>query len=469
MIQKKGVLVFLVFLLINCVLAADDNLIIKQDAIKDKVLIGDQFIFSLGVQNPSNETDSFRFYSPLTFFEWIFRMDPSTLIIKGDQSKEVKLYIEPYDWDEVEPGNYAITLNLVSNNHSDINEELVFNVEILAYDQVVNSELVLPKKIDSAEQNLFRVKLKNNYDFSVENLTLELKSDYFDEYIQNINIDEHERVEEFVVDFGDKIKTGENDIHVILYHKGKVVIDRVEKINIDASGDVSEIGSPERGFLYYKETIEKINNKNAVSYESFTKRVSLFQKMFVTVSEEPTTITKETGNYIYQWDFSLEPGAGKVVVIETDYRAFFYGLLIVIILAWIIYLYLKKDLELTKKITNVQHSGDNISTIGVMLLLKNKSLKRVKNVKLMDGMSNVIEVPTKFGSVQPSRVIKLEKGSKMMWDFPVIEAGAEIVISYQVKVRAKVIGKIMIPSAIAKYMKAGRRMLVRSNKVRMFS
>ena len=464
---KKMVLVFIFLVMITTVNAEDFG--VEYHAVKDKALVGDDFTFFVTVDNPRNETDSFRFYSPLTFFEWIFVMEPNTLFIGPEASKTVNLHFEPYDVDELGPGNYAITLNLISNNHSDTFEELVFNVEILSHDQVISSELDLPSTINTAGDNVFRVKLSNNYDFFVDNLTLGLKSEYFDEEISGLNLSNEEIEKEFLVNFGDLIEVGETDIHILIYANDELVIDRVETISISASGDVKEVGTPEKGFLFFKETVEKINDQNAVSFETVTKRLSAFQKLFTSVSEEPTSIVKEDNSYLYTWEFSLEPNEGKVILIETDYRVFVYSILALILIIWLLYLYFKKDLSLTKKIISVQHSQENISTISVLLVLRNKTLGKVKNVKLMDGMVNVVEKPSNFGSVQPLRVMKGEKGTKMLWEIPVVDPGAEIAISYTVKVKAKVIGNLPVPSAVAKYIKNKRRRLVRSNHVTMFS
>ena len=460
-------MVFMFLLIITSVNAEDFN--VEYHAVKDKALIGDQFVFSVTVDNPRNETDSFRFYSPLTFFEWIFVMEPNTLFIDSGASKTVELYFEPYDLDELDPGNYAITLNLISNNHSDTSEELVFNVEILSHAQVIDSVLELPNTINTAEDNIFRVRLNNNYDFDVENLTLGLKSEYFDEEITDIQLGDEEIEKEFLVNFGDVIEVGEANIHVLIYANDKLVIDRVETISISASGDVKEVGTPEKGFLFFKETVERVNNQNAVSFETITKKLSAFQKLFTSVNEEPTSVVKEGNFYTYTWEFSLEPNEGKIILIETDYRVFVYTILALILILWLAYLYFKKDLSLTKRILSIQHSKENISTISVLLVLRNKTLGKVKNVKLMDGMVNVIEKPSNFGSVQPSGVMKSEKGTKLLWDLPVIDPGAEIAISYTVKVKAKVIGNLPVPSAIVKYIKNRRRRIVRSNKITMFS
>ena len=463
--KKVGILLVLVIFCISFVSASED-VIISHEAIKDKSLPDEEFIFSVSVENPRNVTDVFRFYAPTTYWEWVFRVDPASIRVEPESSREVMLYLTPYD--DRDPGNYAVTLELVSNNYSYVSEKTSFNVEVLSYEDVIDVDLKLPSTIKSDEDNLFRVELGKTYDYSIPNLSIKLKSDYFEESAE-IGILGDDKIEkEFLVGFDGDIEVGENEIRVLVYREGKLVLEKVETINIGAAGDVQEIGTPESGFLFYKETIERVNNQNAVSYETLNKKLTYFQKLFTEFSEEPTSVVKESNFYTYTWEFSLEPEEGKVIIIETDYRMFVYGLIGAIIIIWLLYLYFKKDLFLTKRVTSVQHSQENISTISVLLILKNKSMRKIRNVKLMDGLANVVEKPSDFGSISPTKIMRSVSGTKMMWDIPVIDPGAEIAISYTAKCKVKIIGKIQIPVALVKYIKSKRRVMVRSNKVRIF-
>ncbi len=464
--KKVGIFLFLLVLFSSSALAEGD-ILITHEAVKEKSLPDEEFIFEVTVENTKNVTEVLRFYAPTTYWEWVFRHEPQVIKVEPESTKTFDLFLEAYD--DKEKGNYAVTLEMVSINHSEISEEYSFNVEVLDYYDVINVDLELPTTFKSGQSNLFRVSLEKEYDYDIPNISVKLKSDYFDEFIEVGVLGSDRITNEILIDFDGEVEVGENEIEVLVFRGNKLVVEKTEMINIAASGDVQEIGTPENGFLFYKDTIERVNNKNAVSYETLTKKLTYFQKLFTSFSEEPASVVKEEGEYLYTWEFSLDPGEGKVIHIETDYREFFYGAIGAIILIWLLYWYFKKDLMLMKRITSVQHSQDNVSTINVLLLLKNKSMRKVKNVKLMDGMANVVERPSEFGSVKPTRVLRSVSGTKMLWDIPVIEPGAEIAISYTVKSKAKIIGRLQVPVAMVKYMKSGRRRIVKSNKVKIFS
>ncbi len=445
---------------------AHDDLVVTHQVIQDKAFNEDEFIFKVTLENKRNVSDSFRFYSPTPFWEWVFNVEPRQIEIDAESSKEVTLKLKPYD--DKEPGNYGITINVAANDDEDIITEHSFNVELLDYDDIVEVDLELPNVIDVDNDNLFRVVLTSTYEYELENITINLESEYFEETSEMGILGSDPFEKEFLINFGQNVDVGEEDIHVLIYRENKLIMDKVQRINIAPSGNVQEVGTPEKGFLYTKETVEKVNNGNSVSYETFTKKLSYFQKLFTSFSEEPTSVEKVDGYYIYEWSYSLNSGEGKIISIETDYREFVFILVGAIILAWLLFMYFKTDLRLIKRITSVQHSDDGITKIGILLVLKNKGMTKIRNVKLMDGMVNVVEKPSEFGSVKPARIIKAERGTKMMWDIPVVDPGSELFISYTVKVKAKVIGSLFVPNAIAKYVKNKRRRVIKSNRVKIF-
>ena len=250
---------------------AHEDLVVSHEVIQDKVLNEDEFVFKVTLENKRNVSDRFRFYSPSPFWEWIFNVEPKQIYIDAESSQEVILKLRPYE--DKDPGNYGITLNVVSNNDSDILTEHSFDVEILDYDDIVDINLELPNVIDVDNDNLFRVVLNSNSGYVIPNITINLKSDYFDETGEMGILGEDSLESEFLIDFGQNVDAGEKDIHVFIYREDKLVMEKVQRINIAPSGNVQEVGTPEKGFLYNKETIEKVNNGNSISYETFIKKL----------------------------------------------------------------------------------------------------------------------------------------------------------------------------------------------------
>jgi len=308
LIMKKSIMILVLVILSSFGVFAHDDLVVNHEIVQDKVLNDDEFVFKVNIENKQNVSDTFRFYSPTTFWEWIFNIEPKQIKLDAESSDDVVLKLEPYD--DKEPGNYAITLNIVSNNDSEILTEHSFDVEILDYDDVIDVNLELPKVIDVDEDNLFRVSLTSNYWKTIPNVSVNFKSNYFDEVGKSRDLsDEFEN--EFLINFGKNVEVGDVNLQINVYREGKLVIGKSQKINIAPSGDVQEVGTPESGFLRSKETIEKINNGNTVSYETVIKKLTYFQKIFTSFSEDPSSIEKVDGYYLHEWSFSLNSGEGK--------------------------------------------------------------------------------------------------------------------------------------------------------------
>jgi len=225
--MKKSIMILVLVILSSYSVFAHDDLIVTHEIVQDKVLNGDEFVFKVNIENKQNVSDTFRFYSPTTFWEWIFNIEPKQIKLDAESSDDVVLKLEPYDGKD--PGNYAITLNIVSNNDSEILTEHSFDVEILDYNDVIDVDLELPKVIDVDEDNLFRISLTSNYWKSIPNISVNFKSDYFDETGKSHDlVDEFEN--EFLINFGQNVEVADINLQTNVYRDGKLVIEKTQNL-----------------------------------------------------------------------------------------------------------------------------------------------------------------------------------------------------------------------------------------------
>ncbi len=459
---------FVLLLAFNVVLAQDP--IVSHTAIKDKAILGDQFIFSVTVENPNLDDQSYRFFVPsYPLFEWVFEHDENDIDVPARSSKTFDLIMYPYDKVEKDPGNYGITLSLTGIDDKTISVSHLFNLEILSFDKALDTDLELPESINPKRDTVFRVKLKSNYDSDIDSLKVGLKSDYFNEVQEIGTLSSNSEIEkEFLVKFEGAITPGENDIHVLIYENNELVYDKIDRITLDSYTDVKEKATPETGFLYSKYTLERTNDGNSISYETYSQRLTWFARIFTQVNEDPTTVTKGNGYYVYEWDFSLVPGESKTITVDTDYRTFSVIALLVLIIAGVLYWYLRKDILLTKRIISVQHHPkESVTTLSVMLRLRNKSRSRISNIKLTDMMANVVEKPFNLTGHRPTKITG-DVATRLLWDVPQLDGKSEMVITYSVKCKSKIIGHLPMPKADLMYVKDQRTRRVSSNKPKMF-
>ena len=105
--------------------------------------------------------------------------------------------------------------------------------------------------------------------------------------------------------------------------------------------------------------------------------------------------------------------------------------------------------------------------MDIVISLKNKSRRNLKNLKLLDTMGHLVARPSHFGSREP-KIIKSEGTTRMLWDIPLLRGKSNFVVSYNVKIKHNRINNLIIPRAVAKYLKLGKRKIVYSNMLRPF-
>ncbi|MBT4334459.1 hypothetical protein HOD61_01440 [archaeon] len=463
---KKGLIFGLIFtiLLINCV-SANSFILVSEDEIKDSVFLSETAIFKLSIHNNQDFQDTFRF--SILDIGWEFETIPSTLTLDSGEIGEVEVLFSPdSDFNE---GKYGITALIYSIADSNIFTEHIFDIRVIDFYDVLTTAVQIPTDINPQKQVVFNVDFNNNHDVNIENFEVILKSQFFEEK-KTISLMPYETIkEEFVVEFSGAVSDGSYDLILEVYNGDELLIERDYDMLIGYYPEVNEQRSPESGFLIKSVTVVKSNYGTTTSHELYTKRFSFFERLFTSVSPEPTTTFRSGSAYTLQWDFDLAPGEYKEIVVTTNYRSLAIIFIILSGLFGYYYYYRKEDIAITKRVVNVRHSHEGISTINVLLVLKNKSGKLLKNLKVMDNLVNVADNPTNFGTIKPTIIRKGLGGVKMIWNIETLERGAEVIISYQAKCNVQVIGHLNIPLAVAKYIKRKRPIIVKSNKVKLFS
>ncbi len=466
MVVKKRLFgLFLMVILLSGVAHSQNPILVAENGVKDKIFSTETAVFELSILNNQAFQDSFRF--SILDIGWDFEANPGRPIINQGETKEIEISLTPTS--DQGPGRYGITLMIYSVADASIFSEQVFYVDIIDFYDVVSTSLDLPNDVNPQKQMLVKLNLENKGDIVFNDLLIKLSSEFF-EIEKTVDLNPYEtKVEEFLVDFKGLVNDGTYDIVLEIYDDENLLIERIEDMLIGYYPEVNELRTPESGFLKDSILITKTNSGTSTSHEIYTKRFSLFERLFTSTEPEPNAMFKDGTYYTLQWEFDLSPNETKEIFIETNYRAFVFLSLIFLILLFYLYNRYKIDIELDKKVVTMKHSKEGISTINILLVLKNKSGKTLKNLKVMDNMVNVAEKPTNFGTIQPSVIRKGITGTKMVWNIESLEKGAEVIISYQAKCKVHVIGHINIPSAVAKYIKSGRSIIVKSNKVKLFS
>jgi hypothetical protein len=463
---KRGIIYLIVLILISQIVFSEDVSLIKTPRNTAVIYNANQAEYAIKITNHQNTADRFRFSLPISHWDWLITTEPTALDVGAGQRETFVLKISPLF--QTSSGIYLIPAKLYSRNNNSVYEEIEFEVEVITYNQTLNTNLEMPKEINPNQENIIKLNLENKHNLELKNLKVTIESDSFS-VSKNINISRFENsTKSFLISFTENVEKGKHPVFVRFYSNNELVLERKYEMQIGDFKNIKAIETPKLGFLFKSEKIIKTNNGNIVLHETYTKELSYLGNLFTKTSPEPTTITKQGINYILQWDVDIGPGETITITIEKDYRKPILGVIGLIILLGLFYSYKKKDLILLKSISSIKQSKDGMLSMDIILKLKNKSRRTIKNIKLLDTIKNMIEEPSHFSDIKPKIIKTNEIKSRMLWSIPKLKGKSSFVVSYNVKVKHKRISDLKISKAIAKYLKLGRRILVHSNLIRPF-
>ena len=213
--------------------------------------------------------------------------------------------------------------------------------------------------------------------------------------------------------------------------------------------NVQELKKETSGLLVKQLSITRINNGNDDSEEMYLHKLSLVQKLFTTTDPGPSFIEKSSGVYTYKWYFQIKPTESYTINVRTNYTN-----LVVIIIALIVIIllviYLRGSLTVGKRVLSVK-KGNSIVETKVLISLKNRSRRRIKDIRVIDRLPRSMQAPYAYGSVMPVSSKKDEKGYLLVWNIKTMGPAEERVISYRVKANKPIQGMIMFPNVLVRY------------------
>lgn len=231
-----------------------------------------------------------------------------------------------------------------------------------------------------------------------------------------------------------------------------------QTVNLKEFSDTATELSTKKSVFGYTKTITDKNNGNInqiVTIE-FPYR-SFIEKIFTNFNIDPTTNTKTSAT----WQRQLGPGEAFVIIADTDYTVpiLIIALLVVAVIAYI--LVRQKKVIVSKKAIKIRTKGGELA-VKIITVIKNVSDLEVGNLMLVDRLPPTTQLYEKFGTVKPDKVEK----HKLEWKFPSILPQEEIVVSYVLYSKMRMLGTIEIPQAALFFNDAkNKRHIVNSNKL----
>jgi len=455
----KKIMILLMLILIPSVNATID---VEDEVIRNILLPGEDAIFEITVKNEQAKQDIITY---IIYDDW--EWEKKFITMPAGSSKTFQLRVTPPK--DIKPGEYSLNFRVYSQNDPEIDKYNPLLVNIVDFNTLIDVDIEInPNGLDPRRENLVKLNIKNNKDINLDNVEIDLDSEIFSRNFA-MNLLPLELIsKEFTLPPNSELEEGDYEVNVLVKLNNNTLIDRIDTIKLAYFSDIQESKEVESSFLISKINLLRKNNGNSVSEELYTIRLSSLEKTFTNFEPEPSKVDKIGNYYYYTWQFNIEPYSSKNINIETNFRTPLIVLLVIILLVIIIYNLISSQVNLKKKVLTLK-TGEGISEMKVLLILSNKG-KKVRRIRVIDYLPNAINAPTEYATIKPTKIKKSVKGLMLIWDIPELVKGEERIISYKMKSKVHIIGKLLIPRAICRYRKkGGKASIVRSNRIMLLS
>ncbi len=228
-----------------------------------------------------------------------------------------------------------------------------------------------------------------------------------------------------------------------------VVFEIIPYSVVDAS--VNEIKS----FIKKVKQIKFTNTGNIPKTHTYTQKIPFYNKIFTRTNIK--SIGTKDGE---KFEIELTAGETKELEITTNYRLIIWFLIIVVLLISS-YFYFRKPIIVLKKARVEGEKGQ----LKVMISLKNRGKKTIKDVKILDLVSPLAHYVEDSTSLSPTKITHHErKGTVLKWEIGDLEPGEQILVTYKIKSKLAVFGGLTLPVAAVKYTIHGQEKETTSNK-----
>ncbi|MFP4524149.1 MAG: hypothetical protein ACLFO2_02410 [Candidatus Woesearchaeota archaeon] len=387
--------------------------------------------------------------------DWI--VTPRSVSLAANETKTFDLLITPRS--NVGLSNYRVPLAFIGSRSGDrIDTSVFLSVSLELFDKGyppnVKLQVDAPNQVDPREPMPVSIFLRNNNLREFEDLVITAESDLFSEEVEAPleSLSTYRKKLLFNLDPEQEPGTHVLEVEVALPTDGTVIARDESTFEIKAYARLlTDRAMTEKGFLTSTETITLTNDGNEELTKEVTYEVGLWEDLFLTTSEEGVVV--RDGERKIAWTVTLEPQETREIVVERNYYPL-AAVILAIILAIIGYFVLRSPIVAVKEAHVTHKDQEGMNEMKVRVFVKNRSKRQVNRLKVIDRVPRIAEFITSahLGTLQPSKVTKSERrGTIARWEIDSLEPYEERIISYKIKSKLKIVGKMVLPPAKIKF------------------
>jgi hypothetical protein len=458
--MKKVILVLaLTLLLLASVSAYTEPLELGLNKISDKTPPGGQVEFDLIIQNNQVGTDILTVaiddfsLAPFSNIIKSAEIDQPRIDISGGKSRRVNIKLNLFE-DIIPSRSYSAIVKVKSLKDPEVKATEILLFRVLRPEEVIKIKEVELEDLFPGKDYDLKVNLRNILGSELNDVDIKLSSEIHNEQRTVRFLQRQNRTETFSFNLKGDIKPGKYRVDVRAFQGSDLLGSHEFMLNVLSNINIEEKINPLSGFLRTGIKIVKENTGNTVSNENFRHEINFLTGLFTSVTPDNYKDCIDQGCEVI-----LNPGDRIEITIVTDYKWLFIIIIILILAALIVSRLMKRDIAVFKEVKHIKNGE-----LKILLHIKNKSLKEIKNVIVYDYLPHLIKPTEHFGTLKPNKIQKGATGIRITWELPNLEAREERIISFIAHSKMEVIGSYGFPLAHVKYRSKRKTMTVSSNK-----
>ncbi len=243
-------------------------------------------------------------------------------------------------------------------------------------------------------------------------------------------------------------------LHVKVLEESPVV---EAKINIIEEIEAKEYWSEE--FLVKEYSVTIMNKGNAVATGNWETPITQMSSFFLT--SEGNELIGDRANTRVSWNYEIPVGDEATFSYRISYLPLFVAVILILVALSMLGIYYMSRYRLVK---SIEKKKDGY--ISIELAIKNKTGKVQKNVVLEDHIPVPFMLSREFGTMKPSAVKQHKDKLNDIWKFEELQPKEERMLSYKMKSKIEVEGKILIPAAKLTQKEKGKKPIEVFSKIK---
>jgi hypothetical protein len=462
-VRKKLLLPIILALIVLCsafALAESEILVTNID---NNIAVGEAAKFSLKIINNAATTQRYSIYSLQSGQGW--NVDPFPLkdkIIELAAGKSYTTQIIAQPLETFSPGIYYVHITIESDKGERYNQALKVYLSPEnqgGYLPSISATIDMDEKINPQESLSIKLFLDNKNPKDLSGLTIKIQSD-IPEFSKEITTDLSpldKKTVEFTITPNPFQQPKEYNLFFVFEHEGEVakIMERKIEILSLVPGFNAEV-TEDNVFLKIFKEVKISNEGNTINTQEVKIPISFGASLLV--SSEEGFVKKIEGTRYLTWETALAPGESEILNYVVNYRVPIYIIVLLGLLGFF-YWYVQTPITISKNAQTTKSEEGALSEIKIVLDVKNKSKKPLKDVTIKDlvpGIANV-EKSLELGTLRPKEVKHTKQGTKVVWNLAELDSEEHRVITYKVKAKLNIVGTFSLPRAVVEFAKKGKK------------